>query len=243
MLFDDTIGSNIAYGSPDATRERDRGRGARRQRARLHRRDAARLRHDDRRARAAAVGRAAPAHRDRAGAAQERADPRARRGDLGARHRVGAAGAGSAGEPDDEPHVVRHRAPAVHDPPRRCDRRARARPHRRDRPPRGTAGAIPTAPTRRCISCSCSKAAADAERSGRGHRHGLAGASVDDQEHDRVRVADPRGRARHDRGDDPGASTTAISICSCAARSRCAAIEARAARAGRPSTSRAAASS
>ena len=38
VLFDDTIASNIAYGSPQATRAADRGGGARRQRARVHRR-------------------------------------------------------------------------------------------------------------------------------------------------------------------------------------------------------------
>ena len=37
---------------------------------------------------------------------------------------------------------------------------------------------------------------------------------------DRVCVGDARGRARDDRGDDPGASTTGTSICSCASRSR-----------------------
>ena len=111
------------------------------QRARLHRGAAERLRDDDRRARPAAVGRAAAAAGDRARAAQERADPGARRGDLGARHRIGAAGPGGAREPDDEPHVVRHRAPALDDPPRRRDHRARARPHRRGRPPRRAARA------------------------------------------------------------------------------------------------------
>ena len=62
------------------------------------------LRHDDRRARAAAVGRAAAAPGDRAGAAEEFADPDPRRGDFVARRRIGAAGAGGAGEPDAEPH-------------------------------------------------------------------------------------------------------------------------------------------
>ena len=85
VLFDDTIAGNIAYGTPGATRRADRSRGARRQRARLHRRAARRLPDDDRRARPAAVGRPAPAPGDRAGAAEELADPDPRRGDLGAR--------------------------------------------------------------------------------------------------------------------------------------------------------------
>ena len=115
---------------------RDRSGGARGERARFHRGASAGLSDDDRRARAAAVGRPAPAARDCARAAQERADSGARRGDLRARHRIGAAGPGGAGEPDAEPHVVRHRPPAVDDPPRRRDRRARARPRRRNRPAR-----------------------------------------------------------------------------------------------------------
>ncbi len=44
-------------------------------------------------------------------------------------------------QPDDEPHVVRHRAPAVDDSARRRDCRPRARPDRRDRPARRAAGA------------------------------------------------------------------------------------------------------
>ncbi len=38
VLFDDTIGGNIAYGSPEATPDADRGRGAGGQRPRFHRR-------------------------------------------------------------------------------------------------------------------------------------------------------------------------------------------------------------
>src|SRR6185437_4959455 len=49
-------------------RRADRSRGPRGQRAPVHRRAAARLRHSVRRARHAALGRPAPAHRDRAGA-------------------------------------------------------------------------------------------------------------------------------------------------------------------------------
>src|SRR5262249_8821232 len=42
----------------------------------------------------------------------------------------GAGRAGSAREPDEEPDVIRHRAPAVDHPPRRQDRRPRARADR-----------------------------------------------------------------------------------------------------------------
>ena len=133
VLFDDTIAGNIAYGTPGAERRADRGGGARRQRARLHRRAARRLPDDDRRARPAAVGRPAAAPGDRAGAAEELADPDPRRSDLGARQRVRAAGAAGAGDADDEPHLVRDRASPVDGAPRRRDHRPRARPHRRNR--------------------------------------------------------------------------------------------------------------
>ena len=66
VLFRGTIRENIAYGRPGATRGGDRRGGQARQRRRVHRRDAARLRHDGRRARRHAVGRPAPAHRHRA---------------------------------------------------------------------------------------------------------------------------------------------------------------------------------
>ena len=42
VLFDDTIAANIAYGRPAATPARDRGGGARRARARVHRRGSTR---------------------------------------------------------------------------------------------------------------------------------------------------------------------------------------------------------
>ena len=51
------------------------------------------LRHHDRRARSAAVGRTAPADLRSRGDSEGRADSGARRGDLGARYRVGAVGA------------------------------------------------------------------------------------------------------------------------------------------------------
>ena len=86
-----------------------------------------------RRARPEAVGRTAAAARHRAGAAEERAHPDSRRGDLVARHRGRAAGAGCAGDAHAESHVVRHRAPPVDDHARRRHHRARARAHRRGR--------------------------------------------------------------------------------------------------------------
>ena len=87
-LFDDTVRANIAYGRFGALGRRYRGRRDCRRRRRLYPRIAARLRHAGRRARRPAFGRAAAAHRDRAGDAEGRTDPVARRGHLGARYRV-----------------------------------------------------------------------------------------------------------------------------------------------------------
>ena len=92
-----------------------------------------RLRHDRRRARLQAVGRREAAPGDRPGPAQGPADPDPRRGDLGARHRLGAAHPGRLRAPDGGPHDDRHRPPTVHDPARRPDPRLRARPDRRAR--------------------------------------------------------------------------------------------------------------
>jgi subfamily B ATP-binding cassette protein MsbA len=88
------------------------------ERPRFHRGTPERFPDDDRRARAAVIGGAAAAAGHRAGSPQERADPGARRGHVRARRGVGAARAGGAGEPDAEPHLVRHRPPAVDDPAR-----------------------------------------------------------------------------------------------------------------------------
>ena len=86
-----------------AGRERRAGRGGRAQGAgaRLHRRPARlerphRLRRARRRARREALRRPAPAHRDRARDPEGRADPGARRGDLGARQRGRARDPGAA---------------------------------------------------------------------------------------------------------------------------------------------------
>ena len=64
VLFDDTVAANIAYGKPAATPRADRSGGAGRPRRRVHRRHGRGLRHADRRARPAAVGRPAPAPGD-----------------------------------------------------------------------------------------------------------------------------------------------------------------------------------
>ena len=89
FLFHGTVRDNLAYGRVDATDAagaggRTAGRGRR-----LHHRAAARLRHRGRRARADAVGRAAPADRPRPGDPARPGPAGARRGDVGGGHRDG----------------------------------------------------------------------------------------------------------------------------------------------------------
>ena len=96
VLFDDTIAANIAYGRPVGHAADDRGGGAGGARARVHLRHAGAVRDADRRARPAALRRTAAAAGDRAGPAEGPADADPRRGDVVARRRVGAAGAGRA---------------------------------------------------------------------------------------------------------------------------------------------------
>ena len=192
VLFDDTIADNIAYGRPGAPpAEIEAAARA----AHAHEFILAlpqRVRHGDRRARPAALGRPAAAAGDRARAAQELADPDPRRGDLGARFRVGGARAGRAGEPDAEPHVVRHRAPAVDDPAGR--RRSSCSSAGASSRSAGTTTCWRgrAACTRRCTPVQFGRT-----------RHGRdACAAVrrrtarHDQEHDRVRLRDARRRPR-----------------------------------------------
>ena len=185
VLFDETIASNIAYGAPAASTE-DIEAAARA--AHAHEFIAAlpnRVRHPDRRARPEAVGRAAAAAGDRARAAQELADPDPRRSDVVARRRVGAARPGRAAEPDAQPDVVRHRAPAVDRPARRRDHRAREGADRGGRASRRAAGASRAASTPSCTRCRSSRA-------GRPGQVPSASDDLNDQEHDRLRVADAR---------------------------------------------------
>ena len=139
FLFSASIRDNIAYGRPDADARRGRGRGARGRRRRVHRRASGGLRHRRRRARLHALGRPAPADRDRPDAARQPADPDPRR-----RHQRGRR-PGRAGDPrgaagaDGGPHDADRRPPAVDDRARRPGRAARRR-----------AGSSPTAPTPSC---------------------------------------------------------------------------------------------
>ncbi len=139
VLFDDTVASNIAYGVPGASPYDIEGAARAAHAHEFICRAAAGIRDDDRGARAAAVGRPAAAPGHRARDPQERAHPGPRRGHLGARFRGRVTGPGGAGEPDDESDRVRHRASPLHHPPRRRDRRRRARPAHRDGPSRRSA--------------------------------------------------------------------------------------------------------
>ena len=104
-----------------------RGGRACRQHPRAHRRVARRLRHGRRGAWVQALGRREAAARDRASDPEGSVDPDPGRGDLVARHHVGAARAGRAGATDAGQHHDRDRAPAVDDPPGGRDLRDRPR--------------------------------------------------------------------------------------------------------------------
>ena len=138
-LFHASIRENLRFAKPDATRRGDRGRGRGGADPPRDRRASRGIRHRRRRARLPLLRRREAADGDRADDPPQPADPRARRGDELARHRDGAARPGGArpalrGADDD-----RDRAPALHRPRRRPDRRARPRTRRRDRPPRAAA--------------------------------------------------------------------------------------------------------
>ncbi len=115
------VGANIAWGAR-ARRQTTSRQAARAAAAHdFITRAAAGLRHARRRRRAQAFRRPAPAHRHRPRHAAQRADPSARRGHLGARHRERTPRAGRAQAPDEGTHHHRDRPPAYH--------RARRRPH------------------------------------------------------------------------------------------------------------------
>ena len=104
-----------------------RGGGTARAGRRLHRGPARRLRHAHRRARADAVGRPAPADRDRPRAVERPARAHPRRRDLVRRRLHGAGDQGRAARGDGRADDVRDRPPPLDDRARRRDRRARGR--------------------------------------------------------------------------------------------------------------------
>ena len=113
VLFNDTIGENIALARPDASPGGDRRRGSRRRAQGLHRYLARRLRDPGRRARPQAVRRreAAPRHCPRH--PQAAAHLHLRRGDLGARQRRRTGRAGQPRRHLGGHHAHRDRTPTV----------------------------------------------------------------------------------------------------------------------------------
>ena len=138
FLFNDTVAHNIAYGRPDTPMAQIRVAAETALAHEFIERLPAGLRHRHRRPRPQAQRRAAAAPRHRARAAEERADPDSRRSHVASGHRVRNAGTKGAGEPDGASHRDRDRAPALHHPPRRQDRRAGKGQYPRDRDARGT---------------------------------------------------------------------------------------------------------
>ncbi len=122
VLFNTTVAANIAYGQSTVDPERLRACARRGVRRGVHSRVSRRLRHGDRRGRHPPLGGAAAADRGGAGALQGPADPRPRRGHLGARRRSRGDRAARHREPDEGPHRAHHRPPPRHRAQRRHDR-------------------------------------------------------------------------------------------------------------------------
>jgi subfamily B ATP-binding cassette protein MsbA len=140
FLFDGTVRENVLAGRPDADDRRAGAGRARRQSRRVPAAAAGRLGGAGGRGRRAALGRAAPACRHRAGDAARRADPAAGRGDLGAGRGIGGACAGGAGPADAGAHDAGDRAPSLDHPQRRPDRGAGWRARGGERGSRGAGG-------------------------------------------------------------------------------------------------------
>ena len=203
-----------------------RAGGGARAGGRLRRRAAGGLRHARRRARPHAVGRAAPADRDRPRAAQRPAHPRARRRDVVRGRLDGAGDQAGAARGDGRADDVRHRPPALDDRARRRDRRARARADRRARDARRAARDLASStrrsPRRGCPTRSSSTAirangwrsceparrprpplAADRRARPQAARPARAAAAVPRAHHPHVRRAD-RGHGRRARAAAAG---------------------------------------
>ena len=119
VLFNDTIYANIAYGRMGGAAEKDVIAAAEAAHAMEFIRETRRPEDPHWRERPAAFRRPAPAPRDRARGAQERASPYPGRGDLGARLGVRAPRSGGARGADARAHYDRHHASS---PPSGADR-------------------------------------------------------------------------------------------------------------------------
>ena len=133
LLFNRSIVENLKIGKPEAETEEIRLAAAARPGAGLHRERPPRLRQPGRRARAAPVGRRAPAPRHRPRAAEGRADPDPRRGHQRARRQDRNHAARGARRGDEGAHHLRHRASAGDRPQSRQNPDVPGRPHRRNR--------------------------------------------------------------------------------------------------------------
>ncbi len=150
-LFHASIRENLRFACPRGERRGDRRRRPGGADPRADRLAARGLRHARRRARLPLLRRREAAHRDRPHDPAQPAGADPRRGDLGARHRDRARRAAGARRALARAHHDRDRPPAVDDPRRRPDPRARRRADRRARHPRGAARRSAAA-TRRCCA-------------------------------------------------------------------------------------------
>ena len=169
-LLHRSVRDNIVYGRPDASdaqmqRRRRQGRGGRLHPDPGRPEGPARLRRPRRRARRQAVGRPAPAHRDRARDAQGRADPAARRGHQRARQRGRGRDPGQPVPADGGQDGGRHRAPPVD--------------HRRDGPP--DRDGQRAASSNRARTASCSPRAASMRGCGRTRAAASSAPTTDDE--------------------------------------------------------------
>ena len=139
VLFSGSVLDNIRYGVPEASEDAVIAAARAALRRGIHRAAARRLRQLRGRGRRQALGRAAPAHRDRARAAARPGDPAARRGHQRPRCRQRGHGAAGAGGADAGSHHAGHRAPPGHGAAGRPHRGAGAGAHRGHRHARRTA--------------------------------------------------------------------------------------------------------
>ena len=133
FLFSESVRENIRARAAGRRRHRGRARGVARGRSRVHRQAPGRLRHHSRRARVLALGRTAPADRDRTRDPGRPRGARPGRRHLRGRRDEGARDPRRARRGDARAHDARDRPPAGDDRARRPRGRARGRADRRGR--------------------------------------------------------------------------------------------------------------
>ena len=140
FLFSDTVRANIAYGRPDATGRRGRGRRPGRPGPRVHRAAPRGLRHRRRRAGPDPFGRPAPADRAGPGHPLRPAHPHPRRRHQRRRRQGGGAHPRRPPRGHGRPDDPARRPPPLHPAPGRPHRGHRGRAGRRPGHPRRAAG-------------------------------------------------------------------------------------------------------